>query len=111
MLKIQIQIQNTKPLKMGFTSTSLRKCFTDGTQLTRGARGDYGFDIMIYKFLMVTEPSQSDFDKLAQRLKVVILEQTDEQLHQSYLDKKYRELLGEGFEWVRTTKDFDMFGK
>ena len=94
---------------MSFTSTSLRNSLTNETQLTLGAQGDYGFDINVYMMLKEKIPSQNEFDKLKDRLKVVITQQTDEQLHQAYLDKTYRTLLGEGFDWVRTTKDFLMF--
>ena len=94
---------------MGFTSTSLRKSLTDGTPFTPGVLGDYGFDINVYMILTLPIPSQLDLDKLIERLKIVITQQTDEQLHQVYLDKTYRVLLGEGFEWVRTMKDFPIF--
>jgi hypothetical protein len=94
---------------MGFTSTSLRKSLTEGTPFTSGVLGYYGFDINVYMILMLSIPSQLDFDKLIKRLKIVITQQTDEQLHQAYLDKTYRVLLGEGFEWVRTTKYFPIF--
>ena len=91
---------------MGFTSSSLRNSLTNETPLTLGAQSDYGFDINVYMILMLPIPSQLDFDKLIKRLKIVITQQTDEQLHQAYLDKTYRTLLGEGFEWVKTTIDF-----
>jgi hypothetical protein len=91
---------------MGFTSSSLRNSLTNETTLTLGAQSDYGFDINVYMILMLPIPSQLDFDKLIKRLKIVITQQTDEQLHQAYLDKTYRILLGEGFEWVKTTIDF-----
>ena len=94
---------------MSFTSTSLRKSLTNETPLTRGAQGDYGFDTTVYMILKEKIPSQTEFDKLKDRLKVVITQQTDKQLHQAYLDKTYRASLGEGFEWVRTTKDFPIF--
>lgn len=94
---------------MSFTSSSLRKSLTKETSLTPGAQSDYGFDINVYMILILPIPSQLDFDKLIERLKIVIKQQTDEQLHQACLDKIYRTLLGEGFEWVRTTRDFPMF--
>ena len=94
---------------MSFTSTSLRKSLTNETPLPLSQQSDYGFDINIYMMLEEKLPTQNEFDKLKERLKVVITQQTDEQLHRAYLDKTYRTLLGEGFEWVRTTKDFPMF--
>jgi len=81
---------------------------TDGTPLIKGEKSDYGFNINIYMMLIQHIPSQIDFDKLKDRLKVVITQQTDEQLNQAYLDKTYRTLLGEGFEWVITTIDICM---
>ena len=94
---------------MSFTSTSLRKSLTNEIPLTLKEQGDYGFDINVYMRLIEKLPSQTQFDKLKERLKVVITQQTDEQLHWAYLDKTYRDLLGEGFEWVRTIRDFPMF--
>jgi hypothetical protein len=88
---------------MGFTSEGL---FTG--KHTRGTSADYGFDLMIYTLCGAPQPSKMLLDALLSRVTIICAkeEMTPEKMHFDYfMTKKYRELLGHGYEWVRTSKD------
>jgi len=88
---------------MGFTSEGL---FTG--KYTYGTSVDYGFDPTTYQLCKQSPPSKMLLDALLSRVKIICAEEgmTPHKMHFDYfMTKKYRELLGPGYEWVRTSKD------
>lgn len=92
---------------MSFTSHSIDD---NGFPLSSGASADYGFDEMIYFLLGQNPPTQNELNNLAKRYKQIIDTTTNsrELLHKNYKNKTLKELLGDGFEWVKTTNDLPM---
>lgn len=92
---------------MSYTSYNLSD---NGHPQSNGASADYGFDKMIYFFLGEKTPTENNIENLSTRYKEIIGSIDDSRmvLHKNYIDRTLKTLLGNGFEWVRTTNDLTM---
>lgn len=75
----------------------------------------FGFEKIYYHLLKLKIPTDEQLDNLKNRLELIITisfsEKEMEKILQEYIKnpEKYRETLGEGFEWVRTYYDAKPF--
>ena len=88
------------------TANNLYLFLTRGDKLNHGTRVDYGFDPRWYE-LFGESLTQENRTKLVTRyLELVSSGTTAYNLHTAFTKRKLHDLLGPGFEWVRTSYHF-----
>lgn len=91
---------------MSFTSNSIDPI--TGFPKTIGASADYGFDKNIYTFCNVRTPSELQFNSLASRYVEIFKTNTTKELHSQYKNRTLCSFLGDEFNWVKTSYDFNI---
>ena len=77
--------------------------------LTPAALADYGFDCTIYEILQLTPPTpemkNALFDRYTEIVASLGTEVAEEELHKAFKENSLPKMLGQKFEWVRTTNE------
>ncbi len=88
------------------TADNLYLFLTQGKKLSHGTRVDYGLDPCWYG-LFGESLTQENRTKLVTRyLELVLTGTTADDLHTAFTQRKLHDLLGPGFEWIRTSYHF-----
>lgn len=92
----------------------LMSFFNSGV-IPRLTHSQFGFDDLCYYSADVEVPTEKQMKDLKERLRLIVtLSFTKEKMEETLKEyatnpSKYREVLGEGFEWVRTSSDASYF--
>lgn len=91
---------------MPHTANTLYLFLTQGNKLSHASRVDYGLDPCWYGLFRDSLTQENRTKLLGRYLELVLTGTTSDDLHTAFMNQKLGDLLGPGFEWVRTSYHF-----